>query len=163
MVEGRKTTIEQKIVQLPLFTIEHFDRKISKWSRWVERFELTRDLSGIAEDKKKSLLLHWMGQEAYNVLCDKLSPTKPINSTYKNIVDTLEKYFDPKPIEVVENFKFHKRYQLENESVDEFIVTLRKMASTCNFGDYLDTALRNQFVFGLKNAGAQKDVLRRKN
>ncbi len=37
------------------------------------------------------------------------------------------------------------------------------MASTCNFGDYLQTAIRNQCVFGLKCVNAQKRCLEAEN
>jgi hypothetical protein len=91
-----------------------------------------------------------MGISSYNILSDKLAPTKPLEADYKQIVDTLASYYEPKSYELVELYKFHKRYQKESESVEEFVTDLRKMASTCNFGDYLQTSIRNQCVFGLK-------------
>lgn len=142
-----------------LISIESYDKKKLKWSRWVDRFELMFTISGIADEKKLTYLLHYMGEEPYNTICDKLAPTKPAASTYKIVVDTLQEYYEPKPLVLVENFKFHKRYQLENESSEEFLTILRKMAITCSFGAYLDTALRNQFVFGLKNSNAQRRCL----
>ena len=36
---------------------------------------------------------------------------------------------------------------------------LEKLAQTCSFGDYLDKALRNQFVFGLQNRAIQSRLL----
>uniref|UniRef100_A0A182PU27 CCHC-type domain-containing protein n=1 Tax=Anopheles epiroticus TaxID=199890 RepID=A0A182PU27_9DIPT len=36
---------------------------------------------------------------------------------------------------------------------------LEKLEQTCNFGDYLDKALRNQFVFGLQNRAIQSRLL----
>ena len=36
---------------------------------------------------------------------------------------------------------------------------LRRLAKTCNFGDYLDTAIRDQFVCGLGDLKCQKELL----
>ena len=36
---------------------------------------------------------------------------------------------------------------------------LRLLAKTCNFGNYLDTALRDQFVCGLKDLQIQRELL----
>ena len=41
-----------------------------------------------------------------------------------------------------------KRDQQESESVSDFIVMLKKLASTCKFGNFLKVALRDRFVCG---------------
>ncbi len=52
-----------------------------------------------------------MGLSSYNILSDKLAPTKPLEADYKQIVDTLASYYEPKSYELVELYKFHKRYK----------------------------------------------------
>lgn len=39
------------------------------------------------------------------------------------------------------------------------MTALRKLAINCNFGGYLNTALRNQFVFGLRSTSIQNRLL----
>ncbi|XP_062550294.1 uncharacterized protein K02A2.6-like [Armigeres subalbatus] len=109
----------------PTFAFEPFDRSKTKWSRWVKRLEGACEIFGIPDNKKKNMLLHYMGAETYNVLCDNLSPAEPENKTYADIVKTLEEYFDPAPLEMVELWKFRQRMQREG--------------------------LRNQLVFGLRS------------
>lgn len=101
---------------------------------------------------KVHLLLHYVGQSTYNTICDKLAPVKANSKTYSELVGILQTHFDPKPLEIVENYRFHMRKQQDGESAEDFIVALRKLAINCNFGAYLDTALRNQFAFGVRNA-----------
>ncbi len=60
---------------------------------------------------------------------------------------------------IAERFRFHRRNQGVGESIVEFVVELRKLAKTCNFGAYLDQALRNQFVCGLRNEAVQRRLL----
>nr|XP_029719642.1 uncharacterized protein K02A2.6-like [Aedes albopictus] len=50
-----------------------------------------------------------------------------------------------------------------DESIDEYLIALRKIAITCKFGDYVNTALRNQFLFGLKDRTIQARLLEVRN
>ena len=49
--------------------------------------------------------------------------------------------------------------QLKGESIADFMAELRRLAKTCNFGDYLNTAIRDQFVCGLKDTKCKKELL----
>ncbi|XP_058456730.1 uncharacterized protein K02A2.6-like [Malaya genurostris] len=133
------------------FAIEPFDKNKSKWSRWVKRFERALEIFGIGRPKRKSMLLHFMGIETYNVLCDHLSPDDPEDRTYAEIVTLLEQYFDPEPLEMVELWKFRQRMQRDGETVADYVTALQRDAKYCGFGDYLQNGLRNQLVFGLHN------------
>ncbi|XP_055915493.1 uncharacterized protein K02A2.6-like [Eupeodes corollae] len=141
------------------FCVETFDKNKTKWSRWVSRLEGAFGLFHVLEAQKRDFLLHFMGSETYDILCDKLSPAQPNDKTFKDIVELLEQHFNPDPLEIVENNKFHLRKQQEGENVCEFLVNLRRLAASCNFGEYLLTALRNQFVFGLKSKVMQNRCL----
>ncbi|KAK9708862.1 RNase H-like domain found in reverse transcriptase [Popillia japonica] len=66
------------------------------------------------------------GQEAYDILSDKVAPKKAQEKSYEEVVEILESFFEPKPLEIVKNYKFHLRKQTEGESVEEFMVVLRK-------------------------------------
>lgn len=141
------------------FVIEGFDRNRIKWTRWVERLEGAFHLFHTATNEKLHMLLHYMGQDTYDMLCDKLAPSKPHEETYENIVKMLGEHFDPKPLEIVENFRFHLRKQQEAESIEEYVVALRKLSINCNFGAYLEMALRNQLVFGVRSPKVQNRLL----
>lgn len=134
------------------FSIEPFDKNICSWERWVERLEGAFKVFGTVDVMRVHLLLHYVGQSTYNTICDKLAPEKPNEKSYEALVELLQTHFDPKPLEIVENYRFHMRKQREGETAEDFIIALRKLAINCNFGPYLDTALRNQFVFGVRNA-----------
>ena len=81
------------------------------------------------------------------------------NASLNDIREKLTKHFKPENVEIAERFKFFKRVQQANESVAEYIATLRKMAKDCNLGDYLDTAMRDQLVCGMKDAKCQRELL----
>ena len=72
----------------------------------------------------------------------------------------LQKHFKPKPLVIAERFRFHKRNQLKTESTSEYIIAeLRRLSEHCQFGEGLSDALRDRFLCGLHNDGAQKRLL----
>lgn len=66
-------------------------------------------------------------------------------------------------MEIAENYRFYQRKQGEEETVQQFVAALHKLSIHCKFGEYLKTALRNQFVFGILNKKAQARLLERKD
>lgn len=138
---------------------EMFDKAKMTWVRWITRFKGSYQIISPREDKKKSLLLHYIGMETYDLLCDKLAPTTPEEKTYDQIISIHKQIFDPLPLEIVENYRFHLRKQADDGSVEESSIAIRKLAIHCKFGAYLDTALRNQFVFGLRSFRIQNRLL----
>lgn len=52
----------------------------------------------------------------------------------------------PKVNVVAERFKFRKREQFPEESVDNYIAALRELVSTCNFKTMEDEMIRDQFI-----------------
>ena len=48
---------------------------------------------------------------------------------------------------------------MAGESVAQFVVELRRIASRCEFGEYLTEALRDRLVCGLRSEPAQRKLL----
>lgn len=86
---------------MKFFNFDAFGAQKITWSRGVKRFETALNLYDCKEQKKEALLLHFIGVNAYNILCDKLTPQQPENKTFKEIVSVLEDHFEPKPSELV--------------------------------------------------------------
>lgn len=145
------------------FTVETFDSTKTRWSRWVKRLEVAFTVFKVPENLKLHYLLHFMGAEAYDILSDKLAPETPETKTYKYVVDTMDQFYDPAPLEIAETFRFQSRKQYEGEGVQEFLHALQKLALHCNFGAFLKTALRNQFVYGLHSKRIQSRLLETKD
>ena len=68
-------------------------------------------------------------------------------------------YPPPKRLEVAESYSFHRCFQEENETVSVYSARLRHLASTCNFGEFLNRSLRDQFVCGIRNPATRKNLL----
>ena len=46
-----------------------------------------------------------------------------------------------------------------DESISDYIVTLKKLSIHCNYGEFLNRALRDRFVCGLNNVKIQNKLL----
>ena len=77
----------------------------------------------------------------------------------RQIVDTLEKHFSPKPSEIVERYKFHRRNRKEDEGVVAYMAELHKLSEHCNFGETLPEMLHNRLVCGIHDKKSCGDYL----
>ena len=96
------------------------------------------------------LLLYHVGPDTYNVICDKLAPAEPQDQKYNEMITTLRLYFDPKPLEIVENYRFHLRKQQEGETIEDYFVALRKLSIHCNYGTVLGHCITKPACFWCK-------------
>ena len=71
--------------------------------------------------KTKKHLLILMGNKMYASLRNIVSPRRPGNLSFVEIVDNLTKHLDPKPIVIAERFKFHDAEQQESESIRDLL------------------------------------------
>ncbi|XP_062586305.1 uncharacterized protein LOC134247923 [Saccostrea cucullata] len=79
--------------------------------------------------------------------------------TFAELIQKLTAHLSPKPSEITERFRFHKRDQTAGESVTVYMAELRRLAIHCNFEDSLSKTLRDRFVCGLKQEHIQKRLL----
>jgi len=112
-----------------------------------------------AEGKQVATLLSVIGGKTYALLSDLLAPTKPAMKSLKDLKETLQAHFDPKPVVIAECFQFHQCNQEPGESVAEYEAELRRLATGCKFGDYLSEAIRDHLVCGLQSESTQKHLL----
>ena len=75
------------------------------------------------------------------------------------IVAKLKARTIPQTIEIAERFRFFKQQQGAGEGMTDYMSELQSVAKTCNFGVYLDTALRDQFICRLNKPQIQQELL----
>ncbi|XP_039629428.1 uncharacterized protein LOC120541637 [Polypterus senegalus] len=139
--------------------MDDFDENVEQWTTYIERFETFALANDIGEDKLVPVLLTVIGRTTYGLLRSLLAPEKPRDKTFDQIKAVLQQHFSPKPLVITERFRFHKRNQAEGESVSQYVAVLKKLSEHCEFGAYLEEALRDRFVCGLNNEAIQKRLL----
>ena len=149
-----------------------YDKAREPFASYQERLELFFIANNIVEasgsdtatrERKKAILLTEIGPENYAIISHLLAPAKPRDSSFDDIIAKLKDYFDPKPLEIAESYKFGTRNQKNGETVGEFIVSLKNLSLHCNFGTFLARALRDRFVCGLVDERIQSRLLNTPN
>ena len=77
----------------------------------------------------------------------------------EQITTALQSHFQPKALVIPKRFNFHRHNQLLNESIAEYMAELRRVATHCEFRDYLNDALLDQLLCGLQNQNIQNKLL----
>ncbi|UYV62868.1 K02A2.6-like, partial [Cordylochernes scorpioides] len=138
---------------------EEFEEKNDNFCSFIERLEQFLILEEASEEKKKAYLLTLIGGKAYETLKNLCSPKLPKEYKYEELIEKLVEYFSPRRSIIVERFMFFGRIQKETESVSEYLVEIKRLASTCGFGEFLKESLRDKLVCGLRNAKIQRRIL----
>ena len=153
-----------------LGSVGEFDPASETFTAFFERLEHFFVANGIRQSpadataavvqesskKKVAVMISVIGKKTYGTLRDLCSPKNPKEKTFEAIIELLQQHFKPKWLEVAESYRFHRCFQEENESVSSYSARLRHLASTCNFGEFLNRSLRDQFVCGIRNPATRR-------
>ena len=149
-----------------------FDPSTELFTAYLERLEqffiansigqcsadASQEVIAAADKKKVAVFISVMGKNSYAIR-DLCSPDSPKDKSFSQLCDKLKDHYKPKRLEVAETYRFHRCVQEENESVSAYSARLRRYASTCNFGEFLNRSLRDQFICGIRNSATRKKLL----
>ena len=126
---------------------------------YLDEVEAYFKANRIADDRKATVLLSSIGSPTFMKLTDLLAPHSPTSKTYKQITDALLKHCEPRRIEIAERYTFYERRQEAGESIAEYAAVKHRLATHCKFGAYLPQALRDAFVFGIRDQKLRQQLL----
>lgn len=118
---------------------------------YLERFELFAKANGIDDGKKLEVFLTMIGEKAYVTLRSLLLPKTPTEVKYEDAKKVLQQHYALKRSVVTERYHFYRRNQESNETIAQFLVELKRLAATCSFGNFLQEALRDRLIAGLRS------------
>lgn len=120
--------------------IKQFEPDSDSITAYLERVQLYFIANNVAEEKQVPILLSAIGSSTNSLMSDLLAPDFPGTKSFAEILASLRRHFKPKS---AERFHFHKRDQVGEETMAEYDAALRKLAIHCNFGQFLEDALRD--------------------
>ena len=100
---------------------------------YLERFEFWLEANNIDEAKKAATFLAVVGPKPYKLLKNLIAPAKPKDKTYDQLTKKLKMHYNPKLITMTERAKFYMRNQKTDESVNDYVAELRRLAATCSY------------------------------
>jgi hypothetical protein len=112
-----------------------------------------------ADKKKVAHAIAVMGKSTYDTLKDLCLPSKPTEKSFDETCKLLKDYYKPSVLIVAEAYKFHQAKQEVGESVSMYANRLRRLSVNCQYEGFLQRALRDQFVCGIRNNNSLKKLL----
>jgi hypothetical protein len=105
------------------------------------------------------VFLSTIGGKTYELLRNLVAPTPPETLKLSKLTTVLKRHYEPKPLIIAERFHFHRRFQAADETIAEFMAELRRLSAHCDFESYLEQALRDRLVCGIRNENIQRRLL----
>ena len=143
--------------------LNKFSPGTERLSVYLERFQMYVSVNDVPREKQVPLFLTVIGGRIYGLLHTLMAPESPTGKSLSDIVAALKAHFEPTPVNIItHHYTFHRRNQGPSESIAEYMAELRRLATHCNFGEFLDQALRDRLVFGMRSEATQKHLLTEK-
>lgn len=105
---------------------------------------------------KRALLLHYAGESVHDIYDAEKGTTEATYAATKQVLTT---YFESKKNTQMEVYKFRSYKQKECQSLDEFVIELRKLAKTCEFAN-VDNEILSQVIPNCKSNRLRRRALR---
>ena len=88
---------------------------------------VTNGISPVDEDSKRAILLNSCGRQTYHLLRSLVGPSKPADTPYEKLCETLLNHYNPRPTVTVQRYKFNTRIEQLQEDVSTFVAKLREL------------------------------------
>ncbi|GBN40060.1 hypothetical protein AVEN_1142-1 [Araneus ventricosus] len=136
--------------------MEPFNAEVETFTSYLDRLEMFFTTNNVPDDKKVPTMITLLSAKTYALLRNLVEPVKPEDKSFQELIAILAKQLNPKPLVILERFRFHQWNQTEGKSMAEFCAQLKKLATNCEFGQFLNDSLRERFVCGLRSEAIQK-------
>lgn len=153
--------------------LQPFDENEEPFNVYVlrlENFLRLKNLTGDDEEtnrRKVQVLLNCLNPRTFLTLTTLTAPKQPNELKYEELLEMLINHLNPPSSEVAEQHRFVLRLQQESESVAQYVASLKKIATTCNFichscnASTIETHLRSQFVRGVSDNNIRERILQK--
>ena len=106
-----------------------FNSTEDDWQSYTERLEFYFTANNIEDaEKRRAILLSVCGAATYKRIKSLISPSKPTEKSFDEIVQLMSDHYNPKPTATVQRCLFNARSRKPGESVAKFVAELKELA-----------------------------------
>lgn len=156
--ESIENVVDAEAMSTSFGQVEHFDESTSDWLSYEERVLSFLRANKVPAELQVDAFVSLIGPKTYALLKSLTAPETPSSKSFEELRQLLRNHLSPKPSVIGERAKFHRRSQTEDETISEFVAEIRRLAQTCEFGNFLDESLRDRFVCGLRRVDIQRHL-----
>jgi len=145
-------------------TFSAFNPEQEPWTTYTERLHYYFIANGVkTEEQKCAILLSVCGSDTYKTICSLIGGETLATAKFAELIELLQKRYDPKPSFIVQCLKFYNRTQAADELVSTYLAALHQIAEHCEYKETLNDMIRDRLVCGINHEGIQKKLLAEKN
>ncbi|XP_075559747.1 uncharacterized protein LOC142591304 [Dermacentor variabilis] len=130
--------------------LDEYDENDQNIESYLERFESFVTANDIEEEKTLAVSLSMIGPRTCEVLKSLLVPAFPGDKSFEEVTVLLKKHYNPSCLVIAERCEFNRQAQEGQESIEDCIVALKNLARKCDSGLFLQDALRDRLVAGIR-------------
>ena len=134
-------------------SVSAFDPSKKDWTSYEERLRyfVANDVTDGA--KKRSILLAACGAPAYKLIRSLVQAEKLDSTPYEDLVKIVKNHYDPKPLVMMQRYKFNTHTRAVGESIATYVAALRELAQHCEFKETLSEMLRDRLNCRVNHKG----------
>lgn len=107
------------------------------------------------DTEKSDKKINAMARKTYSLVRNIFSSDSQSEQSLGENVNVFKSQPKMKPLVITERFYFNRREQAADETVEQYVKEITRLATHCEFNAHLDDALRDRLVAGLRNEGTQ--------
>ncbi|KII66540.1 Transposon Tf2-6 polyprotein [Thelohanellus kitauei] len=131
--------------------IDEFTPGQGSWRTYFKRFDSWIQVNEVPAEKQTRVFIAIMGSQAYETLSTLVGGREVEKLSIYEINSYMLEHFDPTPIAIAERYRLYTSKQLNGETFKEFGLRLQKISEQCDFGPFLEEALRDAFILGMED------------
>lgn len=139
----------------------------NNWQIWKEDFIIFMKVTGYIDEPDEETRANFLKNQIGKVGIDVIQNMSFENPQDKDNMDILivklEEFFNPPKNEVVERYQFFTRSKKQNESIEQYINSLKEKAKTCNFRKMTDSIIRDKIILDTQDKVLRKKLLEADN
>ncbi|XP_072156738.1 uncharacterized protein [Bemisia tabaci] len=126
-------------------------------TRW-RNYALGAGITEKSEEVQKAIFLNLIGSEAEELI-NSLALTSNQSKTVDLLVKAIDEYVKPRTKVVFSRYQFFTRSQKDGEDFETFLLSLKKLADNCGFGELKTSLIRDRIIIGISNYELRQRML----
>jgi hypothetical protein len=139
-----------------------FNPHVEEWESFIYHFDQTCKEWQVPNSRKAPFLLKCLDRDTFRFLCRNCPPGTVSLRTYDELLETLKKYFYPRKSVSKEKRDFANLSRDFDESINLWMIQVKKAAYGCDFGVFEDDVILQKFLTGVRGK-ALNEIMRNSN
>ncbi|PFX21908.1 Transposon Ty3-I Gag-Pol polyprotein [Stylophora pistillata] len=139
---------------------------LANWKKFKQKYVNYKIATGISlkdSATRVATLLTVIGNDAIDVFNTPTWDEEDDDKKSDKVLSKFEQYCEPKKNVSYKRYKFFSRAQESGESIKQYVMILKKLCETCEFGTLKNSLIKDRIVLGVNNTKTRERLLQVKD